>query len=969
MHDRVQEAAYALMAPDSRAEHHLRFGRLLLASMSQQEIADRIFDVVNQLNLGSQLIVDRDEQQQAAALNLQAAKKAKASTAYASACRYLAAAMATLGQQGWRDCYELTFSVWLERADCEFLASNLEDSAHWIEKLLLRAQSKVDRAQAYRLRLALQLVRGDNALAIRTARECLQMFGIELPESPTDDQLQAEYDAVWSNLGAHSIESLLSLPLMRDPEMHVVMNVFTILFMNAYFTSPNLSQTIGCRMVGLTQKHGVTDTSVIGYALLGMYLGPVFHRYQDGEEFARLAVAVAEKYGFAAQKGGANFLRQMAVLWTRPIDVALSLLDDVIASGMETGLILYVCYGLEHRVTDLMARGDHLDEVWLESVKALEFAQRIKFRHVRDILASTQYFIQSLRGQAAGKAVVDKTALEAGLEGGVPVARCFHHISQIRRHLLFGETALECAEKAKPLLWSARNHIQFADYCLYYSLALAQVHGTASDEKQAEIRAEIATNLQLLERWAQSCPMTFGHKHLLVYGELARLDRREMEAMQSYERAARSAHEHGFIQDQALANELAGRCCLASGLERAAYAYLGEARDCYLRWGALGKVAQLDRLYPANKPAASPVSWTTIEKSTEQLDVGTIIKTAQAISSEMVFENLIKSLMVIAVENAGAERGFLILPREDEQSVEAEATIEGGAVIVHLPELPLASAALPQSIVHHVMSTGENVILDDASAENPFSADPYIGQKHARSVLCLPLLKQTTLVAVLYLENNLSPSVFTGDRIALLNVLASQAAISLENTRLYRDLAEREAKIRRLVDANIIGIGIWNSKGQILDANDAYLRTVGYDREDLLSGRLSWMDLTPPEWAGRTAQTVQELRITGMAQPFEKEYIRKDGSRVPLLIGSAVFDESEEQGFSFVLDLTERKQAEAALREMQMQLAHANRVATMGQLTASIVHEVNQPIAAALTNAKAARRWLGADPPNLDEVR
>ena len=203
----------------------------------------------------------------------------------------------------------------------------------------------------------------------------------------------------------------------------------------------------------------------------------------------------------------------------------------------------------------------------------------------------------------------------------------------------------------------------------------------------------------------------------------------------------------------------------------------------------------------------------------------------------------------------------------------------------------------------------------------------------------------------------------------MLKLLASQAAIALENSHLYQDLARREAKIRRLFDANIIGIGIWNSKGQILDANDAYLRTIGYDREDLLSGRLRWTDLTPPEWAARTAQSVQELRTTGKAGPFEKEYFRKDGSRVPLLIGSALIDEGEEQGFSFILDLTERKQAEATLNELQKQLAHANRVATLGQLTASIAHEVNQPIAAAVTNARAALRWLRVDPPNLDEVR
>ena len=1103
LHDRVQEAAYALIPSEARAEHHLRVGRMFLFGMSQQEIAERIFDIVNQMNLGSHLISERDEQQRTAALNLLAAKKAKASTAYTSACRYLAVAIAGLGQSGWHNSYELAFSLWFERAECEFLSSNFAEAAHWIEELLLRAQSRVDRAEAYRLRMVLQLVHGENSRAVRTALECLKMFGIELPERPTNDQVRAEYDAVWSNLGSHPIGSLLSLPMMEDPEMRAVMNVLSMLWRSAYFTDANLCQTSACRMVTVSQRHGTTESSVIGYALLSIFLGPIFRRYRDGEEFARLAVAVAEKHEFVAQKVGANFLMQMAVLWTRPIDAALTCLDDAIFSAKETGEIIYACYSLEHRLTDLMARGDHLDQIWLKSVKALEFVDRIKFRHVRDILSSIQPFVQSLRAPVSDPAVVDQTALEARLlEGGIAVVICFHWILQVQRHLLLGEpeTALRYAEKAKPLLWSARCHIQYANYCLYYSLALAAVSSVASPEKQAGIRSELVANVRELERWAQSCPVTFGAKHLLLCGELARLDSREIEAMQFYERASRSADEHGFVQDQALANELAGQCCLASGLERAAHGYLREARDCYLRWGALGKVAQLDQRHPAIKPILSPITRTTIAESAEQLDIATVVKTAQAISSELVLENLIKSLMVIALEHAGAERELLILFRGAEPQVEAEAIIERNAVVVRFPERSLAAAEIPESIVDYVVRTRENVILDDASVENPFSADPYIRQKRSHSVLCLPLLKQAKLVGVLYLENNLSPRVFTRGRISLLNVLASQAAISLENTRLYRGLEQREAKIRRLVDANIVGIFFWDIDGLILDANDAFLRMVGYDREDLVSGGMRWTDMSPPDWHERGVRVLDELAITGTALPYEKEYFRKDGSRVPILIGVATLEEGKNQGVAFVLDLTERKEAEAALRnseqrfrdyaeiasdwlwetgpdhrftnfssspslslgrvsedfigkrrwdlapdraedpekwrehmrileahqpfrgftykisrqdgseayisvsgkpvfdavrnflgyrgvatdisaelradqaeralrQAQTDLAHVSRIMTMGELAASIAHEISQPIAAAYNDASAALRFLATERPDLDEVR
>ena len=411
-------------------------------------------------------------------------------------------------------------------------------------------------------------------------------------------------------------------------------------------------------------------------------------------------------------------------------------------------------------------------------------------------------------------------------------------------------------------------------------------------------------------------------------------------------------------------------------MEEFARLYLRKARYGYLRWGAAAKVRQLDEIYPYlrdREPPPHPTS--TIGTPVEQLDLATVINASQDVSGEIVVERLINTLMRTAIEQAGAERGLLLLPRRAEQRIEAEATT-ADTVTVHLRDEPVSEALLPVSVLHYVLRTRESVILDDAVAQSAFAGDPYIRERQARSILCLPLINQGKLNGVLYLENNLAPRVFSPARTAVLKLLASQAAISLENTHLYRDLAEREAKIRRLVDANIIGIFIWDFDGRIVEANDAFLRMLGFERHDLAAGRLCLTDLTPPEWLDRTKLALQELKMTGTAPPFEKEYFRNDGSRVPVLLGAATLDEGANQVVAFVVDLTERKRSEAEARESerryretQMQLAHANRIATMGQLTASIVHEVNQPIAAALTNAKAARRWLGAEPPDLDEVR
>jgi len=350
-----------------------------------------------------------------------------------------------------------------------------------------------------------------------------------------------------------------------------------------------------------------------------------------------------------------------------------------------------------------------------------------------------------------------------------------------------------------------------------------------------------------------------------------------------------------------------------------------EARYCYLRWGADGKVSQLDYLHPSLKeerPTSGPAS--TIMAPVEFLDLATVIKVSQAVSGEIVLENLIDRLMRTAIEHAGAERGLLILPRGDELQIQAEATISGEDVTVHLRDASFTAVALPESIVRYVMRTRENVILDDGSSGNPFSNDPYIVQHRARSILCLPLINQAKLTGVLYFENNLTPHVFTPGRITVLKVLASQAAISLENTRLYRDLENREARIRRLVDANIMGIVIWNFDGAIVGANEAFLHMVQYTREDVAAGHVRWRDMTPAEWHESDERALAKLRQTGIVEPYEKELRRKDGSRVPTLVAGALFEEGGNEGVAFALDLSEQKRAEAEIRELKEQLYREN---------------------------------------------
>src|SRR4029450_10238387 len=333
-----------------------------------------------------------------------------------------------------------------------------------------------------------------------------------------------------------------------------------------------------------------------------------------------------------------------------------------------------------------------------------------------------------------------------------------------------------------------------------------------------------------------------------------------------------------------------------------------------------GKVRQLNELHPwlrqdERMPGSPRVM---IEAPVEHLDFATVIEVSQALSGEMIVEKLVDRFMRAAIEHAGADRALLIAVRGEELRTSAEASVGGNEVAVQVWQHPTRDAvALPDSLILYSIRTRDAVILDDAMSHNQFSDDLYLVKNHVRSVLCLPLINQGKLIGTLYLENNLVPNVFTRDRVSLLKMLASQAAISLENTALYRDLADREAKIRRLVAANIIGIFVADLEGRIVEANDAFLRILGYDREDLVGGRVRWTDLSPPEWRERDVRTQPGLNSTGIVQPFEKEYLRKDGSRVPVLIGAALFKMGGNEGVAFVLDLTERKRAENAMRESE----------------------------------------------------
>ncbi|CAN7602735.1 AAA family ATPase [Pararhizobium sp. LjRoot255] len=986
LHDRVQEAAYALIPEGERAAAHLAIGRRLAATTPSEAVEESVFEIVGQLNRGIALIASGEERERLAQLNLIAGRRAKAATAYASALTYFSTGLALLPETGWERRHELTFALELHRAECKFLTGELGEAEARFADLACRAISLPDLSTVTRLRVDLFMTLGHSDRAVRVGLDYLHRIGVNWSAHPTKEDVRQEYARMWRQLGDRPIEALLELPRMTDPVACATMDVLTSLVSPALFTDENLRCLVIGRMGNLSLEHGNGDASCYAYTAVGNVLGLFFGDYKAGFRFGELGLDMVEQRGVDRLKARVYLaFGNLAKQSTRHFPPGRPIAGHAFDMALQAGDLTYAAFSCNNVLTQRLASGDPLAEVERAAKAGLDFAQQAKFGLVIDLITAQFGLVRTLRGQTAifgsfNDAGFDEVRFELHLEEDprLPIAACLYWIRKLQaRFFAFDPAAaVAAATKAGRLLWMSPAIFERAEYHLYAALARAALCDAAPAAEQARNRKLLAAHYCQLQEWAENCPENFASHAALVGAEVARLKRQWLEAERLYEQAIRSARDNGLIHNEALASELAARFYTARGLKTNSHAHMRNARHCYLRWGADGKVQQLDALYPyLQEDEPSSGSKRTIGAPIEQLDLATVIKVSQAISGEIILEKLIDTVLRTAIEQAGAERGLLILSRVGESRIAAEATTPGDAVVVQVRDEFVTAIALPESVLHYVLRTNESVVLGDAMAQNPFSADPYIFTHHARSILCMPLLNQGQLTGVLYLENNLAPRVFAPTRIAVLKLLASQAAISLENTRLYRDLAEREAKIRRLFKANIIGILVWDIKGRILEANDAFLHMLGYDREDLASGRLCWTDLTPDDWRDRDARTVAELKMIGAVQPFEKEYFRKDGSRLPVLIGGALFEESSNEGVSFVLDLTERRRAETALRESEEalrealgQLAHANRVATMGQLTASIAHEVNQPIAASVTNAQAALRWLGNHPPNLEEV-
>ncbi|WOH57564.1 AAA family ATPase [Bradyrhizobium sp. BWC-3-1] len=986
VHDRVQEAAYLLMPESSRAPSHLRIGRMLAAHIPAHKREEAIFDIVSQLNRGVALIASGQEREQLAELNLIAGQRAKASAAYASALTYFTVGAALLAPNFWQRRRELAFALETSRAECEFLVGQLEIAERLLSALSKRALNGPQRATVACLRVDLYLTLGQHGRAVLIGLEYLRDVGIEWSQRPTDQEMLAEYQRMWSQL-PDAIEDLAGLPRMTDQATLATLAVLTRILPAAGFTDANLSALVICRAVSISLEHGNTDASCAHYAWLGRISAGRFGDYQAADKFGRLACDLADRGEFSRFRAHVYLAVGATVIpWTKPLRDGRVLIRRALEAAVSSGDVIYEAYSSVHLTGSMMMAGDHLKEVQNELEKSAATIRNRKVQFAAEAVAAQLAIVRTMRGLTRSLGCFDdqqfdELDVERSLAGSPESpSETVYWIRKLQARFLSGDyaAAVEARSKAEPKLWTIPTEPLTAEFHFYGALSHSCYCDRLGEGEQQPHRDVIDAHYRQLQTWATNCPDNFENRAALVGAEIARLECRDADAMRLYEDSIQTAGRNGFPHHEGIACELAARFYAARGFARISRVYLQDARRGYLRWGADGKVRQLEELHPHLMHQEPPlaVNGMTIGAPVEQLDLATVIKVSQAISGEIVLQKLIDKLMRTTIEQAGAERGVLILLHGDEPRIEAEGKTVADALVIKVDEQPVTPMALPESVLHFVLRVRENVVLEDAVVQPSFAEDPYIRERKARSILCLPLITQGKLIGVLYLENNLAPRIFSAARTSMQKMLASQAATALENSRLYSEVQQREAKIRRLLDANIIGIFIIHEGGEIIEANQAFLTMVGYEQEDLLAGRVNGLDLTPPEWHERTMDAHTEAKRTGAVQQFEKEYVRKDGSRVPVLIGLAVFDAREDQGVGFVLDLTERKRAEAEARESErryretlMGLAHANRITTMGHLAASIAHEVNQPIAAISSNAGAGLNWLGAQPPNLEEVR
>jgi predicted ATPase/signal transduction histidine kinase/CheY-like chemotaxis protein len=814
-HDRVQQAAYALIPAEQRAAIHLDIGRHLLTRLSPGERDERLFELVDHLNLGRALLDTSSEGAlvtavELARMNLAAGQRAREAAAYAAAARYVDIGLELCGH-AWDEQHELALSLHVEGATVAYCLGDFERSRAFVATALQRVDSALTRARLHHLLIVQLTSQGKYEEVFRTAPEPLRLLGQTLPgPGEIEAALAQDIAEIRRILGDRPVASLVDAPEMTDEMHRAVIELWGVMVPAAYQWWPEVFAFISARMVRLMLEHGQTVAGVYGYAMYGVTLGTLFGEYQLGHDFGVLSLRLAERFHSPAGKCRAGVAVSGHIMpWARPLAEADAVSVDTFEAGLQSGELQYASYNLMERLQHAFHRGVSLDRVLADAASFWQFGKRNNNSLVTNTIEGIRILAVHLCDDHAHGEAVDIAAggdaahLARCRQDTTFGALCTYQILKCQVLYLYQDYAgaLAAAQEAASVLGYNQGMFCTAVWRLHHALCLTALYERATPEQQAEYMRRLDEHQAQLKRWAESCPENFRHMHLLVDAEVARIAGEHLAAVDLYAQAIDAAEVSGLRQDIALASELAARFFLARGLTRHATFHLREARYGYALWGARRKVAMMEaqhgqllvHLRPEGHLEGARKTTTRTGSSTaaagEHLDLASVLKASQAISSELVLDTLLAELMKIIIENAGAQRGYLLFVRRGELTVEAEGNA-GDARYRALPSLQLdeEGVALAHSAARYVAHTGKSLVLADAGAQEPFHQDAYVRAHGPRSLLCAPIARHGELVGIVYLENNLAADVFTPARVEVVQMLASQAAISIENARLLHTL-------------------------------------------------------------------------------------------------------------------------------------------------------------------------------------
>ena len=813
VHDRIQQAAYSLIPDEERQLAHFRVGQLWLQSMSPEQREETIFDLVNQLNYGLDLMATPGERQELAELNLEAGTKAIAAAAYGPALDYLLTGIASLEVDRWQAQYALALALHQTAAEAAFMVGNFETMDRLIETVQHQGDTVLDKIPVYAVQIQALIARHELAAAVQLGLQVLGMLGFPLPQRR--GKIYVLWDLIKSKIRllGRSVDRLAKLPAMQEPTPLAATQILASIASATYLTAPEVFPLTVFKQVNLAVKYGNTPLSAFAYATYALILCGAFQDFKTGTQFGNLALNLLDRLDARAIEAKTLLVVNAFVRhWKEPLRDTLPVFQEAFQAGCETGDTEYAAFAAQLAVMHGFYGGRELTALDKKAATQEAAVQKFKKQPIVELIQIHRQAIANLQGhnedprQLVGK-IYDASAMVPGyVESNYRTAVFYIYSHLVSLNYWFEDyaAAIDYAEKATPFLDSVIALHVVPAFHFYYALAcLAHLDTVTNSQRRATLQKRVEAIHRQFQRWAKAAPANYSHKLALIQAETYRRQRKTTRASLTYDRAIDLALNHQYKHEAALANELAAKFYLNQGRPKMASVYLQDAHYLYARWGATAKVKALEDAYPqlrrresslktlstltTNTTSTLPSRSTTRGKD-DTLDLVTVMKASQTLSEEIQLDRLLSSLMRLLMENAGAQRGFLLLETDGRFRVEAQWNVDQETVEV-AKSLDLESCnLLSPAIVNYVARTQSSVVLDDAKAGG-FVQDAYIREHQPRSVLCAPFTNRGKLAAIVYLENNRTTGAFTEERLELLNLLSVQAAISIENARLYTNLA------------------------------------------------------------------------------------------------------------------------------------------------------------------------------------